>query len=63
MLAVEIATLRNLERNARPSRRFLLEEGELPGLLAPLEILACEEDWFDGRALARAVARRAPYTS
>lgn len=58
LLVCEIATVRNLERHAHPSRRFLLEEGELVGLVAPLEPLVAEEGWFGDRALARVVARR-----
>ena len=59
LLICEIATRRNLERHARPSARFLLEEGELAELVAPLDIVHGEEGWFDDRALARVVARRA----
>jgi tellurite methyltransferase len=59
-LVCEIATVRNLERHRRPPARFLLEEGELRTLVAPLEPVYYREGWFEGRALARAVARRAP---
>lgn len=58
-LFAEIATVRNLERHAHPSRRFLLEPGELRGLCGGLEIVHFEEGWFDDRHLARAAARRA----
>jgi SAM-dependent methyltransferase len=58
-LFAEIATARNLERHAHPSRRFLLEPGELRALCAPLETVAFEEGWFDDRHLARVAARRA----
>jgi SAM-dependent methyltransferase len=57
-LCVEIATLGNLERHAHPSRRFLLEPGELPRLCDPLAIMHSSEGWFDDRCVARAVARR-----
>lgn len=57
-LCVEIATTGNLERHAPPSRRFLLEPGELPHLCAPLETVHSEEGWFDDRCVARAAARR-----
>jgi SAM-dependent methyltransferase len=57
-LVVEIGTLRNLERHARPSRRFLLEEGELRRLIEPLEPLHYAEGWHDDKASARCVARR-----
>jgi SAM-dependent methyltransferase len=51
-------TRRNLERNAAPSARHLLDDGELPGLVAGLRVLRYEEGWFDGRHEARLVARR-----
>ncbi len=57
-LCCEIATERNLERHARPSRRFLLAEGELEQLCAGLEIAHADEDWHDDRHVARIVARR-----
>ena len=53
-------TVRNLERHARPPAPFLLEEGELPRLLAPLTIDFYEEGWNEeGRHEAVAVARLA----
>lgn len=47
-----IATTTNLERNERPSARFLLEPGELRRLVAPdgerrLTVLHDEEGWHD----------------
>jgi tellurite methyltransferase len=54
-------TERNLERHDRPSRRFLLAEGELAGLIAPLplEVVSLTEGWSDeGRHEARLIARR-----
>ena len=59
ILICEIGTRRNLERHARPPAHFLLEPGELPGLCAGLEIVHQVEDWFDDRADARVIARRA----
>jgi tellurite methyltransferase len=56
-------TRRNLERHDRPPARFLLDEGELPALIAelPLETLRYEEGWLDeGRHEARLLARRRP---
>ncbi len=54
-------TERNLERHERPSRRFLLQEGELRGLLGSYRVLHFEEDWgAEGRHEARVVAQRAP---
>lgn len=52
------ATVRNLERHARPPRRFLLEEGELPALVGPLEVVRYEEGWRNDGAVARILARR-----
>jgi hypothetical protein len=51
-------TRRNLERHAHPSARFLLEEGELPGLVSDLRIVSHEEAWFGDRHEARLLARR-----
>lgn len=52
-------TRRNLERHPRPSARFLLDEGELPGLLPGMALLRHEEGWTEGgRHEAWAVARR-----
>ncbi len=59
VLVCDIPTVRDLERRSAPSRRYLLEEGELRGLLAPLEVLYYDEDWHGERATARAIARRA----
>jgi len=59
LLAVAHATRRNLERHPRPGPRHVLEDGELPGLVAGLEILRSEEGWMEeGRHEARLVARR-----
>lgn len=55
---VLIATVENLLVNARPSRPFLVERGELPGLCAGLEAVSFDEGWFDQRHEARLVARR-----
>jgi hypothetical protein len=52
------ATRRNLERNHHPSARFLLDDGELPGLIRELEVLRYEEGWFEARHEARLVARK-----
>ena len=60
LLVCELATRRNLERHAHPSARFLVEENELRGLVAPLEVVSYWEGWAEGRALARVAARRGP---
>jgi SAM-dependent methyltransferase len=52
-------TRTNLERHDRPPAGFLLEDGELPGLVQGLEIVQYEEGWLDeGRHEARLVARK-----
>jgi len=53
-------TARNLERHPKPSRRFLLEPGELETLVPPaLEVVVLDESWSDdGHHEARLVARR-----
>jgi tellurite methyltransferase len=56
-------TVKNLERHASPSRRFLIEEGELEAWLAELgfEIIVAREGWTDdGRHEAAVIARRVP---
>jgi len=59
MLVVGIATTTNLERHPRPSRRFLLEPGEIVDLVSPLEVEFYEEAWTaDGNHEARVVARK-----
>ena len=57
-LCAEIMTMRNLERHARPSARFLLEDGELRELARPLELVLYREGWFEDRCVARLAARR-----
>ena len=52
-------TRKNLERHARPSEKFLLEENELGQLVNGLQILHYEESWsVEGRHDAVVVARR-----
>lgn len=52
-------TVRNLERHAKPSARFLLGEGELATLVRGLEVVSLAEGWTpEGRHEARLVARR-----
>ncbi len=59
LLVAELATVRNLERRDRPERPYLIDEGELPTLVAPLEIVVFDEGWHaDDRHEARLVARR-----
>jgi hypothetical protein len=53
-----LATVRNLERNKRPPLPYLLDEGELPGLIDGLDLTNYDESWEDGHHDARFVARR-----
>jgi tellurite methyltransferase len=58
ILGVVIATTTNLERREKPSRPFLLDPGELPGLVEGLEILHHSENWRpNDRHEAHLVAR------
>jgi SAM-dependent methyltransferase len=58
VLICELPTRRNLERHPRPGGRYLLGEGELLSLCAPLRVVYYREGWIGDRALARAIARR-----
>lgn len=61
VLVAEIATVTNLERHARPSRRWLVDRGQLQaelGGLAGARVDHAEEAWFDDRHLARVAVRR-----
>lgn len=54
-------TRSNLQRHARPPAPFLLEDGELPGLVKGLELVRYDEGWShdaEPRHEARLVARR-----
>ena len=52
-------TRTNLQRHHKPPAAFLLEDGELPGLVAGLEIVRYEEGWLaEGRHDACLLARR-----
>lgn len=55
-------TIENLERNPKPSRRFLLEPGQGRQLLeaAGLNIVHAEESWVAGRHLSTVVGRHDP---
>ncbi len=59
LLVFAHATRKNLERNPRPPPAHLLEDGELASLVCGLEVVRCEEGWFEeGRHEARLVARK-----
>ncbi len=58
-LIVMQPTKTNLERHAKPPANFLLDDGELPGLIFGLKIVHFEEGWLaDGRHDAVVVARK-----
>jgi hypothetical protein len=61
VLVVIQPTRKNLERHEKPPAAYLLNEGELRGLAANLEITHYEEGWSaDGRHDAVLVARKPP---
>ncbi len=60
LLIYETFTTAQAARGKPTNPAFLLEPGELPRLVAPLEVVAAREGDFDGRMLASVVARRAP---
>lgn len=63
VLVAEIATVRNLERHAHPSRRYLVEPNALLSRLEGLELVYYRQGWLGhgerARNVARVVARRA----
>ena len=59
VLLCETFTVEHARRHGRPSQqRHLLEPGELPRLVAPLEVLRRREGEFDGRYVASVAARK-----
>jgi 2-polyprenyl-3-methyl-5-hydroxy-6-metoxy-1,4-benzoquinol methylase len=59
LLAVSVATVRNLERHERPGPPYLLELGEAPSLADGLAIVHYGEGWsVEGRHEARLVAQK-----
>ncbi len=57
-LAIEVATVTNLERSAHPSRRFLAEPGRLGRAFEALDVVDYDEGWREGAHVARLLARR-----
>jgi 2-polyprenyl-3-methyl-5-hydroxy-6-metoxy-1,4-benzoquinol methylase len=57
-LVAELATIANLERHARPSRRWLAEPDELRHFASALTLVHYEEGWLDDRHTARLIAQR-----
>lgn len=61
IVVVGIATVTNLDRHAKPSARFLLDDGELPELLPGISTIRHLENWSPwGVHESRLVAGRAP---
>jgi SAM-dependent methyltransferase len=60
VLVYETFTRAQAARGRPTNPAFLLEEGELPRLVAPLEVLASGEGEYEGSFVARVVARRPP---
>lgn len=58
VVVAELATLRNLERNDRPSRRYLAETNELIWGCAGLEVVYYREGWLGSKHVARIAARK-----
>lgn len=58
VLLAQLATVHNLQRNEKPSRKWLAEPGELGAAADGLEVLLSEEGWQEGRHVARLLARR-----
>lgn len=58
VLVYETFTRAQALRGHPKNPAFLLEDGELPGLVLPLEVLAHDEGEHDGSFVARVVARR-----
>ena len=57
-LFYETFTIRQAERGHPRNPAFLLQDGELPVLIAPLRILRSREGEFDGRFIASIIAER-----
>jgi SAM-dependent methyltransferase len=58
VVLVELPTVRNLERNEKPSRRWLAEPNELLRDLSGLTVVYYREGWVGNRHVARMVARK-----
>lgn len=64
VIAIAIATIRNLERHPHPGARYLLNEGELSIICTGFDVLEADEGWNEeGRHEARIVARKPPETA
>ena len=58
LVALSVATVRNVERHERPALPYLLGEGEAPSLVDGLRIIHYAEGWsIEDRHEARLVAR------
>jgi len=57
-LLYETYTTSQAERGKPTNAAFLLEPGELPGLVAPLEVVRQREGEFEGRMVSAVAARK-----
>lgn len=60
VLVYETFTRAQAARGRPTNPNFLLEAGELPRLVRPLEVLRSREGEFEGRMVASVIARRSP---
>ncbi len=58
VVVAELATVKNLQRQTRPSRRWLSEPNELVHACRDLELVYYREAWVGDRHLARLIATR-----
>ena len=58
VLVAELFTTTNLERHPHPSRRWLVEPGDLRRWASPLAIVWSEEGWHGDRHSARIIAKK-----
>ena len=58
IVVAELATVKNLERRAKPSRKWLSQPNELLGAARDLEVVYYRESWVGDRHIARLIARR-----
>jgi rhodanese-related sulfurtransferase/protein-L-isoaspartate O-methyltransferase len=59
-LIYETYTTAQAERGRPRNPEYLLEKGELPGLVAPLEVTRQREGEFEGRMVSAVAARKSP---
>ncbi len=58
IVVAELATMKNLERQKKPSRKWLCESNELLSASRDLQVVYYRESWVGDRHLSRLIARR-----